>query len=104
MLLLGGGVIYASCIVSIFCDEFIPFVMRSMSKGQDRKTPEPDLKSAPTHAQPSLGPPYRFRHHAVLGGPSLYPRLHPLCSGGRSAAGENGEEGNGHEQEEQVWL
>lgn len=95
--------VYPSCIVSIVCDEFIPFVMRSMSKGQDQKNPEPDLNQA-ARAQPSLGSPYRFRHHAVLGGPTLHPRLHPLCSSGHSAAGEDGEEGNRGEEEEQVWL
>lgn len=44
------------------------------------------------------------RHHAVFCGPSLHPRLRPLSSGGHSAAGANGEEGNRGAEEEQVWL
>ena len=51
-----------------------------------------------------LGVSYMVRHHAVFCGPSLHPRLRPLSSGGHSAAGANGEEGNRGAEEEQVWL
>lgn len=46
----------------------------------------------------------RFWHDAVLRGPSFYSCLHSLSCGGCAAAGENGEEVCGAEEEEQVWL